>query len=143
MSNEQNRAVVRRFIDEVFNQGDLSVAEEILAPDYIHHDPATAEMGSGVDGLEKMIQFYREAFPDYRITLDEQIATEDRVVERWTGRGTHQGTMMGIPATNRTIEASGISIHRLQNGKIAETWTVFDTAGLLRQLGVVPTPQGR
>lgn len=138
MSAEQNRAVVRRFIDEVFNQGNLSVAEELLDPGYRHRDPATGEMGSGIEGLEQMVRFYREAFPDFEIRLEEQIATEDRVVERWTGHGTHRGTLMGIAATGRDIQASGISIHTLAGGKIVETHTVFDTAGMLRQLGVLP-----
>ena len=138
MSAEQNRAVVRRFIDEVFNRGNVEVAGELVTPGYIHHDPATAELGSGPEGLEKMVAFYREAFPDYEIRVDDQIATEDRVVERWTGRGTHRGTLMGIPASGASISASGISIHRLENGKIAETWTVFDSAGMLRQIGAMP-----
>lgn len=138
MSAESNRAIVRRYIEEVFNRGNLSVAEEVLAPGYVHHDPATAEMGSGIEGLEKMVGFYRESFPDFEIRVQEQIATEDRVVERWTGHGTHQGTLMGIPATGRNITADGISIHRLEGGKIVETHTVFDTAGMLRQLGALP-----
>lgn len=138
MSAEENGALVRRFIEEVFNGGRLSVAEEVLAPDYAHHDPATGERGSGIEGLEHMVGFYREAFPDFRVTLDDQIATEDRVVERWTGRGTHQGPLQGRPATGRTIAAQGISIHRIADGRIAETWTCFDTAGMLRQIGAVP-----
>ena len=142
MSAEQNKAVVRRFIEEVFNQGNTEVAEEVLAPGYAHHDPATADLGSGVEGLEKMVGFYREAFPDFEIRVDDQIATDDRVVERWTGRGTHRGTLMGIPATGTNITASGISIHRLEGGRIAETWTVFDTAGMLRQLGAMPASGG-
>lgn len=138
MSANDNGAVVRRFIDEVFNRGDFAAADEILAPDYVHHDPATAEMGSGREGLEQMVTYYRQAFPDFSVDLDDQIVAEDKVVERWTGRGTHQGALMGIPATGRTITASGISIHRLAGGRIAETWTIFDTAGMLRQLGMVP-----
>lgn len=138
MSADQNRAVVRRFIDEVFNRGNFSVAEEVLAKDYVHYDPATGEMGSGIEGLEQMVGFYRQSFPDFEIRVDEQIVADDRVVERWTGHGTHQGTLMGIPATGRRITAMGISIHRLVDGKIAETRTVFDTAGMLRQLGVIP-----
>jgi len=138
MSASENGAVVRRFIDEVFNGGNFAAADDILAPDYVHHDPATAEAGSGRDGLEKMVTFYRQAFPDFSVHLDDQITAEDKVVERWTGRGTHRGELMGIPATGRTITASGISIHRIARGKIAETWTIFDTASMLRQLGVVP-----
>jgi steroid delta-isomerase-like uncharacterized protein len=138
MSANENGAVVRRFIDEVFNGGNFSAAEEILARDYVHHDPATAEMGSGREGLEQMVTFYRQAFPDFSVQLEDQIVAGDKVVERWTGRGTHQGALMGVPATGRSITASGISIHRLAGGKIAETWTIFDTASMLRQLGVVP-----
>ena len=138
MSTEENRAVVRRFIDEVFNRGDVEVAREVLSEDYSHQDPATGEMGSGIEGLEQMVRFYREAFPDYRIRVEEQIAEGDKVVERWTGQGTHQGTLMGIPPTGRTVTADGISIHRLAGGKIVETRTVFDSAGMLRQIGAIP-----
>ena len=81
MAADDNRAVVRRFIDEVFNNGNLSVAEEVLSPDYVHHDPATGETGSGVDGLEQMVNYYRKAFPDFKVTVEDQIATEDRVVD--------------------------------------------------------------
>jgi steroid delta-isomerase-like uncharacterized protein len=136
--SDENRALVRRFIDEVFNQGRLSVAEEVLAPDYVHHDPATGESGSGIEGLEHMVGFYRQAFPDFQITLEDQIATGDRVVERWTGSGTHQGSLRGMPPTGRSISAQGISIHRIANGRIAETWTCFDSAAMLRQIGVIP-----
>ena len=138
MSADDNRAVVRRFIDEVFNQGNLSVAEEVLSPDYIHHDPATGEAGSGIDGLEELVNYYRQAFPDFQVTVEDQIATEDRVVERWTGRGTHRGDLKGTAATGKSIQASGISIHRISGGKIAETWTIFDSASMLRQIGAIP-----
>ena len=141
MSADANRALVRRFIDEVFNRGDLSVADEVLAPDYVHYDPATGQMESGIDAFERMINMYRQAFPDFEIRLEEQIAAEDKVVERWTGRGTHQGSLMGIPPSGRTIAADGISIHRLSGGKIVETRTVFDTAGMLRQIGLIPGPR--
>lgn len=136
--SEQNRALVRRFIDEVFNQGRLEVAEELLAPDYVHHDPATGERGSGIEGLEHMVGYYRQAFPDFHISLEDQMSTEDRVVERWTGRGTHQGPLRELPPTGRSISAQGISIHRIANGRIAETWTCFDSAAMLRQIGAIP-----
>jgi steroid delta-isomerase-like uncharacterized protein len=128
--SEENRALVRRLIQEVFIGGNLAVAEEILAPDYVHHDPATAEAGSGIEGLERMVGYYREAFPGFQITLEDQIASGDRVVERWTGRGTHP--------SGQTVRATGISIHRIADGKIAETWTCFDSAGAMRQLGAIP-----
>ena len=137
MSEDANCALVRRFIDEIFNAGNFDAAEEILTSDYMHHDPTTQEFGSGIEGFKRLIGYYRDAFPDLQITFDEQFAAGDRVVDRWTGRGTHQGELMGIPATGRPVTAAGISIHRIAAGRIAETWNIYDAAGMLRQLGAI------
>jgi steroid delta-isomerase-like uncharacterized protein len=137
MSAEENGVIVRRFIEEIFNQGNLEVAEEILAPDYIHHDPTTSEFGSGIEGFKQMISLYRQAF-DLQIVLEDQIATEEKVVDRWTGHGTHQGAFMGMVPTGKRITATGISIHRIAGGKIAETWNNYDALGIFQQLGIVP-----
>ena len=137
MSEDANCALVRRFIDEVFNAGNFDAVDEILSPDYAHHDPTTQEFGSGIEGFKRLIGYYREAFPDLEITLDDQFAAGDRVVDRWTGHGTHQGELMGIPATGRPVTAGGISIHRIADGRIAETWNNYDAAGILRQLGAI------
>lgn len=138
MSVEDNRALARRFVREIFNQGNLDVVEEIVSPGYLHHDPTTDEFGSGIEGFKEMIALYRSAFPDLHISMDDQIATEDKVVDRWTGSGTHRGTMMGISPTNRKVEATGISIHRIADGKIAETWNNYDALGIFQQLGAIP-----
>jgi steroid delta-isomerase-like uncharacterized protein len=137
MSEDANCALVRRFIDEVFNAGNFDGVEEILAADYVHHDPTTQEFGSGIEGFKRLIGYYREAFPDLKITFDDQFGAGDRVVDRWTGNGTHQGELMGIPATGKPISAMGMSIHRIVDGRIAETWNIYDAAGMLRQLGVI------
>jgi steroid delta-isomerase-like uncharacterized protein len=137
MSEEANCALVRRFIDEVFNAGNFDAVEEILAPDYVHHDPTTQEFGSGMEGFKRLISYYRDAFPDLEITFDEQFAAGDRVVDRWTGRGTHEGELMGVPATGRAVTSSGISIHRIADGRLAETWNIYDAVGTLRQLGAI------
>lgn len=137
MSAEENRALVRRFVEEIFNQGNLEVAEEILTPDYKHHDPTTNEFGSGIDGFKQMISLYRQAF-DLRIVLEDQIASEDKVVDRWIGHGIHQGEFLGMAPTGKKVTASGISIHRIAAGKIAETWNNYDAMGIFQQLGVVP-----
>src|SRR5215216_6459058 len=113
MSEEANCALVRRFIDEVFNAGDFDAVDEILAPDYVHHDPTTQEFGSGMEGFKRLIGYYRDAFPDLEISFDDQFAAGDRVVDRWTGRGTHEGELMGVPPTGRHVSATGISIHRI------------------------------
>jgi steroid delta-isomerase-like uncharacterized protein len=137
MSEEANCQLVRRFIDEVFNAGNFDAVDEMLSPDYAHHDPTTQEFGSGMEGFKRLIGYYRDAFPDLEIALDDQFAAGDRVVDRWTGRGTHRGELMGIQATGRPVSASGISIHRLEDGRIAETWNNYDAAGMLRQLGAI------
>ena len=137
MSEDANCALVRRFIDEIFNAGQFDGVAEILTADYVHHDPTTQEFGSGIEGFKRLIGYYRDAFPDLTITLDDQFGGGDRVVDRWTGQGTHQGELMGIPGTGRPVSAMGISIHRIVDGRIAETWNVYDAAGMLRQLGVI------
>jgi steroid delta-isomerase-like uncharacterized protein len=137
MSEDANCALVRRFIDEVFNHGNFDAVDEVLAPDYVHHDPTTQEFGSGMEGFKRLIGYYRDAFPDLVITLDDQFAAGDRVVDRWTGHGTHEGELMGIPATGRPVTAGGISIHRIADGRIAETWNNYDAAGMLRQVGAI------
>jgi steroid delta-isomerase-like uncharacterized protein len=137
MSDEANCALVSRFVDEIFNAGNFDAVDEIVAPNYVHHDPTTQEFGSGMEGLKRLIGYYRDAFPDIEITLDDQFAAGDRVVDRWTGRGTHHGELMGIPATGRPVTATGISIHRIADGRIAETWNQYDAAGMLRQLGAI------
>lgn len=137
MSEEANCALVRRFIDEIFNAGNFDAVDEILATDYVHHDPTTQEFGSGMEGFKRLIEYYRAAFPDLEIRFDDQFASGDRVVDRWTGRGTHQGEMMGIPRTDRPVTATGMSIHRIADGRIAETWNLYDAAGVMRQLGAI------
>ena len=137
MSVEIYSALVRRFVEEIFNKGNVAVAEEILAPDYVHHDPTTQEFGSGIEGFKEMISLYRQAF-DLKIVLDDQIVSDDKVVDRWVGYGIHQGPFMGMEPTGKRITATGISIHQIKDGKIAETWNNYDALGIFQQLGIVP-----
>ena len=137
MSAGENSTLVRRFIDEIFNKGNLEMVEEILTPDYKHHDPTTNQFGSGIEGFKQMINMYRQAF-NLQIVLEDQIASEDKVVDRWTGHGTHRGEFMGIAPTGKNITAAGISIHRIAGGKIAETWNNYDALGIFQQLGIIP-----
>lgn len=141
MSTEDNRALVRRFVEEVFNRGNLDIVDQLVTPDYVHHDPTTQEFGSGIEGFKRLISFYHQAFPDIHIALEDQVASGDKVVDRWTGQGTHRGELMGIAPTGRPVTASGISIHRIAGGRIAETWNNYDALGMLRQLGVIPDPR--
>lgn len=139
MTTENNKAIARTLTEEVFNRGNLAVADKIIAPDFIHHDPNTKEFQSGPEGFKRFLARYRDAFPDLHITIEQQIAEGDLVVDRWTGSGTHSGELMGIPPTGKKVTLCGISIHRIVGGKITETWNNYDALTMLEQLGVLGT----
>lgn len=138
MSADSNKALSRRFMEEAFNAGNLDVIDELVAPGFVNHDPAAPESTVGPEAAKASIEGYRMAFPDLRIKVEDQIADDDRVVTRWSGTGTHQGELMGIPATGKQSTVTGISIDLIVDGRIAESWTNWDTLGMLQQLGVVP-----
>jgi steroid delta-isomerase-like uncharacterized protein len=138
--SEENKALARRIVDEVLSQGNLDVAEEIYAPNYVAHDPANPVEISGPEGIKQFVSMYRSAFPDLHETIEDQIAEGDKVVTRWTGRGTHQGELLGIPPTGNRVTAEGISIDRISGGRVEESWFQYDALGMMQQLGVVPPP---
>lgn len=142
MSAEHNKATVRGWYLEIFGQGNLALANELCAPDYLNHDPSAPPSGwpRGPEGARAIATTYRTAFPDVQFTIADQIAEEDKVVTRWTGRGTNTGPLMGMPPTGRAMTITGISIERFVDGKIAEVWVNFDLLGMLQQLGAVPVP---
>jgi steroid delta-isomerase-like uncharacterized protein len=135
---ETNKAISRRIVEEIFNEGRLDAADEIVTSDFIGHDPASPEPIVGPEGLKRNADGYRTAFPDVRLTIDDQIAEGDRVVTRWTARGTHQAELFGIPATGKQSTVTGMTIDRIVEGRIVESWTNWDTLGLLQQLGALP-----
>jgi steroid delta-isomerase-like uncharacterized protein len=135
-----NKEIVRRFVEEPWT-GDFSAIDELASPDYIGYDPSQPEPTRGPQGLKDFVQGYLEAFPDGRVTVDQQLAEGDFVATRWTGRGTHQGELMGIAPTGKQVTVTGITISRIAGGKIAEEWTNWDTLGMLQQLGAIPTPE--
>jgi steroid delta-isomerase-like uncharacterized protein len=135
---ETNKAISRRFVDEIFNEGRLETVDEIVTADFIGHDAASPEPIIGPEGMKRNVEGYRTAFPDVRLSIEEEIAEGDRVVTRWTARGTHQAELFGIPATGKQATVGGITIDRIVEGRIAESWTNWDTLGLLQQLGALP-----
>jgi len=140
--SEENRALVRRELEEIFNEGKLDLADELLSPDYVVHDSALPEPVRGIEGFKQLRAGYHSASSDIRTTIDDMIAEDDKVVIRWTTRGTHnKGEMLGVPPTGKQIEVTGITVNHISEGKIAEDWTVWDSLGLLRQLGAVPVPE--
>src|SRR5689334_14776069 len=113
MLSETNKTVSRRFFEEVFGKGKLNVLDEIIAEDYVNSGPGTLpELPTGPDGAKKLVTVYRKAFPDVHFTIDDQIAEGDTVVTRWTADGTHQGELVGIPATGKTSTVSGVAVDR-------------------------------
>lgn len=135
-----NKEIVRRLIDGVWRDRNLALVDELVAQDYVGHDPTQAEPIQGRDGFRQFVGMYQAAFQDAAITIDDQIAEGDRVVTRWTGRGTHTGELMGIAASGKEVTVSGITVSRLAGGKIAEEWELMDALGMLVQLGAVPQP---
>jgi len=138
MSAESNKALSRRLMEEAFNAGNLDVVDELVATGFVNHDPAIPESTVGPEAAKANISGYRAAFPDLRIKVEDQIADGDRVVTRWSAKGTHQGELLGIPPTGKQSTVTGITIDLIVDGRIAESWTNWDTLGMLQQLGVVP-----
>ena len=141
MQPEENKAVVRRFIEEVIGGGNLELIDELFAPHYVLHDPAVPGEVRGPEGIKQYVGMYRGAYPDTRFTIEDQIAEGDEVVTRWTGRGTHQGELMGIPPTGQEVAVTGIEFDRVSAGKFEETWVNYDALGMMQLLGVITPPE--
>jgi steroid delta-isomerase-like uncharacterized protein len=139
MHAETNKALVRREFEEMFTQGgDLGTAEEFYAPDYVLHEPTSGEV-RGLEAAREFAATYRDAFPDLKTAIEDQVAEGDKVVSRFSGRGTHLGETEDFgPATGNRIEITGITIDRFADGKIVEEWTNYDALSLLQQIGLIP-----
>lgn len=133
-----NKALARRLVEEAFNEGRLDVTEELVASDFVGHDPSLPEEVRGPAGVKEVIAGYRAAFPDIQVTIEDQIADGDLVVTRWRATGTHQGELMGMPATGKQATVTGITIDLIADGRIVESWDNWDTLGLMQQLGAIP-----
>jgi steroid delta-isomerase-like uncharacterized protein len=136
--SEHNKAIVRRLFAELWNTGNLSVADEIFTPNYTHHDPSTPDFGRGPESEKKRATLYRTAFPDIHLTIEDVIAEGETVMTRWSCRGTHKGELNGFAPTGKQITVSGVTVARISNGKIAEGYVNWDAQGLMQQLGEVP-----
>ena len=137
MSTEENKALAQRVLEEMFNKGNLDAADELLAPDYVDHDPAMPEDIHGPEGFKEYVDAYRSAFSDLHVEIEDQIAEGDKVVTRWTGTGTHDGELAGIPPTGNRVRFPGMEIVRISEGKLVEGWEGYDMMNLMRELGVM------
>ena len=136
MSSE-NKATLRRFFEEIFNQQNLAVADEIVAADYINHNAAPGEL-PGREGLKQFVAYLHSANEGIRFVVEDQIAEGEKVVTRWTATATHTGEFAGIPATGKRFSLKAINIHRVVDGQIQEGWLEWDALGWMQQLGVLP-----
>ncbi len=142
MSTEDNKASVRRFVEEGWNQRNLALFDELTAPNFIHHDPDFPNVRTRED-YKQWFTENRNAFPDFQLTIDDMIAEGDQVATRWTFRGTNTGdivTPMPLPATGKQVTVSGITVSRFAGSQVVENWQQGDTMGFMQQLGVIPAP---
>jgi steroid delta-isomerase-like uncharacterized protein len=140
MSARENKAIARRADEELFDRGNLDVADELFALNFVYHDPASGEDWHGPESVKQCATMLRAAFPDLHYSVEDQIAEGDKVVTRYTASGTHQSELMEIAPTGNRVEITGISITRIEDGKIEEIWENYDTLGMMQQLGVVTLP---
>jgi steroid delta-isomerase-like uncharacterized protein len=140
MSTEQNKDLVRRFYEEVWNKGNLNVADQLMATDVTDHT-APPGLPPGLEGHKQLVTMFRTPFPDLDSTIEDQVAEGDTVVSRLRVRGTHQGEFFGVPPTSKQFTITSIDLDRIGDGKIVEHWSIADQLGLMQQLGIIP-PMG-
>jgi steroid delta-isomerase-like uncharacterized protein len=136
MTAEQNLAASKRFFDEAWSRGNLSVFDELCASDCVDHDLTMHEDCVGLEANKARVRGYREGVPDLEVRVEDAFASGDEVVVRWKAHGTHDGNLFGLPPTHREFTITGISIDRFAGDKLVEAWDQWDQSGMLEQLGV-------
>ena len=127
----------RRIFNEVWNHKNVAAIDELMAANYVHHDPQSPKFSDGIEGYKQLVAYYFNAFPDAQFTIDQEIQEGDNAVTRWRVNGTHKGDLPTLPATGQTFSVAGITIARSKNGKLVESWNNWDALGLMQQLGGV------
>lgn len=140
---DQSILLVRRAITELYNKGNTAAVDEFFAENYVGHSMTGKEDIRDREVLKQNLTKIRTSFPDVYLTLDEVLFDQGNVVARWTGKATHKGDFEGIPASNKPVTVRGITMYRVADGKIAETWAVWDSASLMRQIGAMPASPTR
>lgn len=135
--NPTYEKIIQRYFGEVWNQGDLDVLDEIIAPDYVNHSPSTPNPPTGPVGLKPIVAAMRTAFPDLHYEVHDLVVDEGKVAVRCTMTGTHQGDFFGIPPTGQAVQVSQFQIEYIRDGQIVQHWRQTDELGLMRQLGLI------
>ena len=141
VSAEDNKALVRRFVDEVQSAGNIDLIDEVCSPEFVNHS-APPGIPADCEGIKIVTAMFRGAFPDSYFTVEDMVAEGDKVVTRKTFHGTHEGELMGIPPTGRRVSMGLIDIVRISGGRVVEHWSVGDNLGMMQQLGIIPQPGG-
>ena len=139
MSAEESKAIMRRFWD-AWEQGNVELLDELLAPEYINHTLAAPDLPPGPEGVKEVVSMFRGAMPDLRVVIEDMIAEGDKVATRYALEGTHRGELFGAAPTGRQLSIKSITMERVSEGKIIEHWRVTDEVGMMRQLGVFGAP---
>ena len=139
MSVEENKATFRRYVEEVWTQGNLDLADEIFSQNYISHQSDGSQLERSPEDVKRFVKEWRDAFRLEENSLEDQVAEGDKVVSRWRLVAIHEGEFRGIAPSGRRIEVTGIGIFRFsEEGKVVESWDALDQLGMLRQMGVIP-----
>ena len=141
MSAEENKALVRRVVDEVQCKGNIDAIDELCSPEFVNHS-APPGVPSNCEGVKQVTAMFCQAFPDSYFTVEDMVAEGDKVATRKTFHGTHQGEVMGILPTGQQVSIGPIDIVRVSDGKVVEHWSMGDNLGMMRQIGVIPRPRG-
>jgi predicted ester cyclase len=137
ISAEENKALVRRFVDEVQSAGNIDLIDEICSPEFVNHS-APPGIPAGREGIKIVTAMFRRAFPDSYFTVEDMMAEGDKVATRKTFHGTHEGEFMGNPPSGRRVRMGLIDIVRISEAKVVEHWSMGDSLGMMQQLGVIP-----
>jgi len=140
MSAEESKAIVRQFWG-VWDEGNIGIVDELLAPDYVNHSPGIPDQPEGSEGVRAVVDMFRSGMPDLRVVIEDMIAEGDKVATRYTLEGTHEGELFGVPPTGQKLSIKSISVERVSDGKIREHWRITDTLDMMQQLGVIPIPE--
>jgi steroid delta-isomerase-like uncharacterized protein len=141
MSAEENKDLARRSWEMLVNQQNPDAIDELYTPNFVWHEPD--EDIQGPEEARRFLTMYLSAFPDMRVSVEDEIAEGDKVVTRWTIRGTHRGELMGMAPTDEQVEIKGITIHRIEGGRIAEEWERYDNLSVMQQLGAISDEAGQ
>ena len=140
MTTEDNKILVRRQFDEIWNGANWAIVDDLFASDYVNHDPYNPDQEKGPEGFKQRVAEYRSVLGDFDLRIERQIAEGDMVETHWSLRGVHEGALEGVEPTGKSVRVDGQLMSRVVDGKFVEEWVHWDTLGLLRQIGAVPPP---